>query len=510
MVEAIRQKMDRTALILFVSAFIYLCIWVTPININSDGLDHLSVGRGIADDGALLELAPHTTGGIAYPETFHVMLALVYMWGGEGMVKFLSPICGALIALFIYLMLKPVNRCLGVLSGVFATGFLTHIFLNPLLEPYLLAGAIMAMYFCYLFFKTEGKKYLWLAALFLGLSMSIKQPGLMLFGVVIVVGIVLALYMLLKRGHRQLLNSVPLLAIVPIAISFAPLRDHIERNGALYPGGLNYFHYIHWRGYEAISRIAKEYLVGPAFWERPESWVSLLVIPILVLFILGAIYLYKRDRLLTYILLPVLVGEVLLALMAGRLIRHYHVIGIAIAPVFLMSSIFFVRKVMNLRLASLFLATLLVIFGVSGVFLYNEGWWGDSGRYDDQHISMYKEVGEFIQGNIPHDAIYLAGTEGFSYYSLKGGGTRVWIQPIFEYKSEQAAVERLRGNNIDYIFLETRQIEKESEWRDYVPSDGLAGYIDESPYFEEVFSVQSDEGDAFILYHVLANIDGDR
>ena len=508
MVEAIKQKTDRTSLILFVSVFIYLCIWVIPININSDGLFHLSVGRGIAEDGALLKPPPHTIEGIAYPETFHVMLALVYMWGGEGMVKFLSPICGALIALFIYLMLKPVNRRLGVLSAVFAIGFLTHTFLNPLLEPYLLAGAIMAMYFCYLFFKTEGKKYLGLAALFLGLSMSIKQPGLMLFGVVLLVGIVVALYMLLKKGHRQLLNSVPLLAIIPIAISFAPLRDHIERNGELYPG-LNYFSYINWRGYEAISRIAKEYLVGPAFWERPESWVSLLVIPILVLFILGAIYLYKRDKLLTYILLPVLVGEVLLAFMAGLLIRHYHVIGIAVAPIFFISAIFFASQAMRLKFISLLLAALLLILGASGVFLYNKGWWGDSGRYDDQHVSMYKEVGEFIQGNIPQDAVYIALTQGFSYYCLRGGGTRVWDQPIFEVRSEEEVLKRLEGN-IDYVFLETRQIEKEKEWRDYVPSWGLVSFIDKSPYFEEVFSVQSDEGDAFILYQVVEHIDGDR
>jgi|GEM_PF-1797609 len=508
MVEAIRHKADRTSLILFVSVFIYLCIWVIPINMHSDGLFHLNVGRGIVEDGALLELAPHTVENISYPETFHVMLALVYMWGGEGMVKFLSPLCGALVALFIYLMLKPVSRCLGVLSGVFAIGFLTHTFLNPLLEPYLLAGTITAVYFCYLFLKTGGKKYLWLASLFLGLSMSIKQPGLMLFGVILVVGIVVASYELLKRGHRQLLNSVPLLAIIPIAISFAPLRDQVARNGELYPG-VSHFSYIDWRGYEALSRIVKEYLLGPAFWERPSSWLSFLLIPILVLFILGAVYLYKRDKLLTYILLPVLVGEVLLAFMTSTLIRHYHVIGVALAPVFLMSSMFFVRKVMNLRLASLLLAALLVIFGVSGVLLYNKGWWGNSGRCSDQHISMYKEVGEFIKRNTGEDSVFLAADrEGLAYYSLREGGTQIRNDAIFHCADDEAVLRQLISHDINYIFIESRLIEHENGCR--IPSEGLVSYIDKSPYFEEVFSVQGDEGDAFILYQVLANIDGTK
>lgn len=504
MLKALQQRTDKTSLILFAAILLYLSVCVIPINIYSDGLFHLNVGRGISEEGTLLEFSPHMAARIAYPETFHVMLALLYMWGGEGMVKFFAPLCGALVAFFVYLLLKPINRYLGVLSGVFSVAFLTHKFIQPLLEPYLLAAAVMSIYFFCLFFKAQNRKYLLLALLFVGLSMSIKQQGLILFGVMLPVGILAGAYVLVKERRAALWRSVPLLPIIPMAISFGPLRDHVERNGELYAESIG-FDYFGQQGYEAVLRVVKEYVLGPSFWQDKTGWwVSSLLVPMLVLFVLGAVFLYRKDRLLLCFLLPLFCAEILAALMFGTFIRHYHVIGIAIAPIFLLSSIFCVRAVRRLKFVGMLLAAVLVVLCGLGVFLYNEhdpGWF-KSQRCDDQHIAMYKGVGEFIKDEAPRDSIFLAANFGFVYYSLEDGGTQKWIDSILRSSGEEVALQNLRAYAIDYIFLETRQIEKESHWKDYVPSWGLVSFIDESPHFEEVFSVQSDEGDAFILYEV--------
>ena len=341
------------------------------------------------------------------------------------------------------------------------------------------------------------------------MSLSIKQQALEVYIVALLVGIATTLHSTFKHRQWHRMKSLAWVTLVPVLISFASLREHVERNGELYDGFAR-FTYVHWQGLEAVSRVAKEYLLGPAFWQYPSGWLSWILVPVLVLFVLGVLYIYRKDRLLALILLSLLTVETLVTVATGTLIRHYHVVGICITAIFLLSSIFFCRGVTRLRYASVLLALLLVAMGTTGVFLYNAQWWADSGRYDNQHIAMYGTVGDFIRANIAPGKTYLAGARGFAYYSLEEWGTRFWNRTICHETDQEALLKRLSNNQVSYIFLETRQVGKASYVMDYIPPDGLAGCIDESPYFEELFSVESDDGDAFILYGVLYDLDAQQ
>jgi len=501
--EGAQPKLDRASLLLAAIVFAYLCLWALPININSDGLFHLNAGRGIAETGSLLELQYHEVNHpINYPETYHVLLALAYMEGGEGLVKLLSPLCGVLVALFLYLTLRPISRCLAFVSAVAAIALLTHELIQPYLEACLLAGAMGAIHYGTRFLRTRERGCLLLCCLFVGLSMSVKQQGLYFFGVMVLVLASLSVYMRLKHRPVYRPGSLSVIVLVPTVMALAPLWDQVDRNGTLLPLLVDVSR-VH--SYEAVSAIVKEYILGPGFWQSPSGWVSYLAIPAFGLLALGAVYLFKRDKLLAWMLLAMLLAEVVVAscTATGSLVRQYHVVGLCLAPAFIVSGVFFLRGVPGLRSVSLLIAALILVIGTFGLYSYQKNVWGNSGRCDDQHIAMYKEVGRYIAENTDPGAVFLADSVGFLYYSLENGGYRITLYSIFGCTNRQAAMNRIRSNNVDYVFLETRQPEKEAWWNDFVPPWPTENERDGSQDLQRVFFIQNGEEDAFILYRVI-------
>ncbi len=494
---------DVACVLLFIGVFAYLCIWALPLNVESDGLFHLNAGRAIADTGGLISVQEHTVAEpINYPETHHVMLALLYMVGDEALVKLFAPVCGAIVALFIFALVSPINRVFAVLSSAGAIALLTHEFIQPYIEPYLLACAVASMYFFRSFLSTMNRKYLLLTVLFLGIGMSVKQQGLYLYGTLSLLGLLAALFTVLMKRQTRLLFAVPVLVVMPVAISFAPLADLLLRNGTLLVHRVDL---ASLGDYHRVVTVIKDYLVGPPFWQNPSTWLAYLLVPAFLFFSLGLVYLWKRDKILLSILLSVLLAEVVVAscVRTGLLIRQYHVIGLSLVPIFLLSSPLHLSRFSRLKSLSITIMVLLAILMTAAILSYEKVAWRNYGRCDDAHVAMYKEVGERLVTLSAPDAIFLAGSPGFLYHSLQDDRRRIWIPSIFECQNELVALDRLADYDIDYVFLETRQIEKESWWIDYVPSQGLVSYIDQSPHFEERLRIGNDNRDEFILYEVM-------
>lgn len=497
-----RVTLDKMGAALLVGVLVYLLVWTIPINTNSDALLHLNSGRGIAETGYLLDHQYNTLREpINYPQTHHVTLALLYMWGGEEAAKCLPVIAGSLAIFFLYLLLRRAGRVLALVSSLAALGILTHELIQPYIEPGILAAGMISIYFLREFYDSYDRRALAITLLFLALGMSLKQQGLIVFGAILASTVLLASYRWRFRQDKRLAAHLPLF-VIPAILAIAPVLHHLDRNERLV---VYQIHLSQLGDFSYLSSIAKEYLLGPLCWQYPASWTAALFIPAVIGLLLGSYYVYRRDRLLMGLLFAILAAEVAVSscIPTGTLVRQYHVMGLAVVPVLLLSVVFFLHRSGRLRLLSYPLAAIMLVGGVIGIFNYQKSAWQNSGRCDDSHIHMYETVGEYIALNVPEDAVYLAASEGFLYYSLRSGGQRVWIQYIFNHTSDRAARDDMRRQGISHVFVETRQVSKESWWMDYIPSNGLITVLEESDYFRRMFYVENTHDDIFYLYEVL-------
>ena len=530
--------------ILFLVSFLYLCIWTVPSNINGDALIHVSNIREIAETGDILSSYPHTIMDvndgerikypITYPQIFYTVLTPAYMIGGENMLKLFSPLCGALIAVFVYLLVRPINKHMAIAAGFAAMMINTsRIIMTPLFEEYLLVAAVISIYFYYLFVSTMKWKFLVLTALFLGLVASTKQQGLIFFGVIVLHAVALALYPLVKKDSYNYIKPAIVLVLLSMIVIAGPVYKQIEQNGtiAFVPGGQSssipfldskypenaesldeIADIVSWPEYNSIIDVMGIYFLHPTTYgssltDNPPLFYPFFLI-MLGLFVAGIIFMWRKKRILLGILLPIFLAEMLSAYIVGTPVRAYQVISLTIMAVFLIIGIWYAAELASSRfprritISSILLALLITVIACHE-YRYN-----DSGRCDDIHVAAYEEIGDYIEENASSDALLIGTTEGFRHYSLRGrdmiwinegGGAKIPL--IFRTTDEEESLSWLKYYDIDYIFVETRQIGHGGYW-DYIPEEGLMKYIDESPHFKRAHSVIMSDDD-FILYKVI-------
>lgn len=551
------SKIDMFALFLFILTFTYLSICILPTNIHGDGLLHALIARETAENGEIPDHRPYyimeveqgvkTYYPITYPRVSYVMMALFYLIGGESMLKFFSPFFGSLVALFIYFLLRRINKPVGGIAGFLAIVFNSERFIMvPLIEQFLLASMTACIYFYYLFLKSTEKKYAILTALFLGLAMSLKQQGLVFFALILTHALFKIGYDLIKKRGAELLKPLVLLIIISIAISSIPLYDQIKRNGTLsfvpgnsqipflvskFPANQESMNEIdrivgYWPVYEPLYEslidTIRRYFLHPIYYRfsargvAAHAWFYFLTI----LYILGITYLSKKDTSLLSLLFFVSFGDVAVAYFANTPLWQYHLLSLSILPIFLLFGLFGVKQLKPLHSTKRaraiiipLLACIIVTMILASVTNIHENIWIDSGRpsspsgrLDDYHLEAYKDMAIFVQNNTPEDAIFLTTEEGFMFFSKRdaiwlneGGGAKVPL--IFETADEKEALYWLKYYNISYVFIDNRQ----TGWRgyfDYIPSHGLLDYIDKSAHFKKVYTVYSDN-EVLRLYKVI-------
>jgi len=540
-------------LILVIIVFFYLTVYILPTNIHGDGKSHTLYAREIVDTGRLPEYEPYsalfaagetTHLPIYYPLTSQTLMSLFYMIGGETAVKFSSPILGMLVALFVYLLLRPFSK-----YGAFAAALFT-IILNsqrfimvPLIEQLLLFGMVASLYFYYLLIKKRQKKYILLTGLFLGLVVATKQQGLVFFAVILAHAVFTGICRKARDGDFGLSKLVFPILIIAIVVSSCPLLDQLERNGVLieegnvklppfstpkFPESPEASAAVEERiGYDIVYDSPLEtlgaYLLHPFCYSSALGFLrdhaifgSFLCFLVALLFLAGTRYLFRKDKLLLSLVSSVFLVEVLATYFTDTRPFQYHNIGLATLGIMLVFGLLATREwaksANRIRLAAFAVLPLFVIGSFIGyVVVVHDGTWNDSGRYEDYYLEAYGEMGDFVSSNMPEEAVFLTGGgagTAFQYYSRRQtswitewGGADIPL--IFEADDEEEALYWLKYYNIDYIFIDVRQ----TSWlglNDFIPPHGLLDYIDDSRHFKKVHASYAND-EVLKLYEVIYN-----
>jgi hypothetical protein len=539
-----RTKEHLVPLGLFIGVFLFLAFFTTAANIHDDGFQDVFLAQEMAKTGSLLETEPHRIINIIdseiiyhpipYPLTSQLMMSIFYLIGGRGFLHFFAPFCGALAALFIYLLLRRVNRYVGLPSGFGAVVLNSYVFINifPRMEEFLLVAMMACLYFYYMFLKTKEGKYALLTALFLGLAMSTKQQGLVFAALILLHGILRFGYEKIGNKSTSWAKSFVIMITVASLLSIAPLYHQVERTGTLgstedkpFPPFLQQKIPIYQESFqlqearlgysfpveESVIDVVEGYLFYPLFYDAylyptrsiPISLQILCMLLATILFIFACQYLFKRDPTLLPLLLLLFIGEIILAFVTKTPIKQYHVLGLAVYAMFFVTGIFaaanFIRSISYRKLLAPLFSAIVVMGLLASLIVQIYPAYGDSSRYTDNYLEAYEEMGKFVQDNTPEDAIFLASSVAFTQYSqrrtiwLDAGNSPPELYLLLTSDDINYILHWLEYFKVDYVFIEERQIGMGTG--DGWPVGGLTKFLSDSPYFEEIHSIWVPGGD---------------
>ncbi|HEC92199.1 MAG TPA: hypothetical protein ENI51_04270, partial [Candidatus Atribacteria bacterium] len=523
-------------LVLFIGIFSFVSFYTLSANIHGDSKMHILFAKEIVKHGNLLQYSPYevfmrsdgelTNIPIYYPLTTHTTIALFYMIGGEEVLKFFSPFFAALTALFIYFLLKHINKYGAFFVAIFAIVLNSPRFMmTPLLEQSLLFAMVASLYYYYTFLRKLNKKYLLLAGLFLGVTLAIKQQGLYFFTIIFIHCISVGIYKKIKKNETKLLKQFVLMIVITSVVCSGPLIDQMQRNGVLiqlnykfnippflesqFPADLEAVRELHEiKGYsidyKTLLEIFPVYLLHPFYYNHSVEilkqhdilqFLGYLLINSF-LFTIGLIFIYRNDKMLSFLLIIIFITTMFVTYITDTFPIQYNNIGVAILSICLLFGLFGMKNVIrNLKIRKIVVSLIILISVITIVNSYvtevHEPLWKNPGRYDDYYLNAYKKMGEYVQNNTPKDAIFLTGGgigTAFCYYSERRS---LWITEfgnakvplIFKTKNEEEALHWLEYYNISYIFIDMRQTTCRGV-NDYIPLQGLLDYVDSSSHFK--------------------------
>ena len=422
-------------------------------------------------------------------------------------------------AFFVYILLRDINQVVAILACILTTvvGSLRFVSMTPLIEQYLLPIAIASICFYSIFLKTRKKQYAVLTGLFLGASFVIKQQGVLFAGLMLLIIFLIHLCNSINAQKKLGLKVFTIILIVFTISIIGPLSEQIERNGTidfvpansvvipfLYPKYfvnqeavkrlIDWLSPSYWVAYESPFQAFKTYLLYPLFYTKaPSTFDMNWFIVFFVLSLLGMIFITKKNKPLGLILFSLLLLEVFTLYLTNTPIQNYHVIGIASLSIILSSGIYYFCKLIPYKktlipLISVLLITSLIFSYVSHI---HQPVFGHSGRIDDKHVRSLNNLSEFIEANVPANAILLGADGVYRYWIERDffwmsdmGGLDIYT--LLSTRSEEEALKILEEHNIEYIFVDYDQVKRKG-FGDYIPPDGLLTILDKSNYFEKVY-----------------------
>ena len=556
------QNLLPLLLVLIVSTYLLFYIW--PTNINGDGAMHAFLTRKMVEKRGLLDHIPFAVDRIdngnliyepiPYPETVYVIWSVFYVLGGEQLLKLSCIFFAALTALCVFLLLRDIDRYVGFFAGfcVIVLGTLRFI-MTPLIEQVLLSASFFTILFYYRSLKTQKLRYFLLTGVFLGFAVSVKQQGLLLFGVMFLHGLATFGYRMIR--NRKLRDIAPLLIILTFSILVGafPIYEQLTRNGTIMPSGS--FEFLPFYpaiekffqpkvpiDYEAdmnlskmlfteqevrkgmtLDNVAQQYFLFPVLYARSAVHypidMSLLFFSLaLPLYLCGGLFLAKKDKQLFLLLLSVFFMEFLSTIFLKAAVFKYNVLGLSIIAIFLVTGVYKIKNLLQglpkgrtpnfllKKLSMIFVFFVLVIL-VMGNLIFVFPNWRDEGRQTDAYLRAYSELKTFIEkSSIPPAAIFLAPQGNFIFICERDA---LWISSyggamvptIFETENQTEALYWLQHYNISFIVIDTNQLQRKTLY-DYIPEHGLMDYINNSSYFEKVFTYPSKE-ELLVLYRVI-------
>jgi 4-amino-4-deoxy-L-arabinose transferase-like glycosyltransferase len=333
-----------------------------------------------------------------YPVLFHLESSILGLFVGSA-YKFLPAMAGIITIVILYLLIKELigSEVVALFVALFAAVHPWHILFSSvfLIETTLIMFIFLTLWSHVKFVRTGKKSWLLLTGIFLGASIATKQIGYILPFILIIQHLVLRFRK--NDGYsRQLKLSLKEIAII-VSISafvFMPFLSHFYQNTGtifqpsnpltnwlffkskvvqdpqaaefIYNSGL--FKYEHFDPTITPDSIIKFYCPG-TYYSKPYSY--LLSVFFLISVIAGGIYLARRKpRIFLYLLVFIIGYHALLTVLQTQ---KYFIQLKLIAPVFMASSILFIKDMFRGKRAQFLYLLVAVLLIVSAAVLYVDG-----------------------------------------------------------------------------------------------------------------------------------------
>lgn len=526
--------------------------------IHGDGQYHEIIARQVLEEGwplkenklfvmSFAEDGSPRYSPINYPQTVY----LLYGWLlkiGPTVLQFSSPLFATLTALLLFLLLRPFGLRIAALGAAAAVIFnLRRFIISPIIEQPLLAALAATLLLFVLWLENGRARYAIATGVFAGIAMSLKQQGLLIGPIIVVVTMtVLFLPRFAGTRRRYILTTVGILALaVVITVPFQ--LEHFSRNGTIgyvpgagtsgildriplveniienkYPGDATATAVIAERlGYGTSYRspfdTVAAYLAFPFRYGADVTLTTETILFILLVTILVGIGIWRTfvtNAVRAVVLVSTLALEVVFTHLTQSSIWQYHVLGLAILGIFVAAGLVSVpiligRSQRLLLLTPLIVAMVIFVFMQSFINYLHRPNFGNSGRQDPGSLQAYEEMGAYIDSHLPMDEIILAGGTNLVKYSGRkrfwisnGGGAR--IPEIYNSTDVNRSHQLLQLYPIKYLLIDERQMEKAGLY-DSIEITGLNQTIESErgrQLFTLAYIVYRASGQALRLYEI--------
>lgn len=543
------MKKEITPLIIgSIVVFTLFALIILKLNIHGDAKFHTLYAKDSTESGFLVAEQPRRIfmfeGNrriympIAYPLTSEALFSVLYLFGGELLLKIYAPLFATLIFLVLSLTFKEIGMIQSNLLSIFATMAISErLIMTPLIEPYLLLLTLSGIYTLKRYFQSSKVQWLYLSALFLGTSAAVKQQGLLyLLFILAFTFIVEVIYKTIREKKSflpQLLRYVIFLVIC-VTIPIPAIYNQFQRTGTFayapgtteIPKSTPFYNALqpilsssytpnkeaalaleqtvtYNKGNKTLLDKGKGFFLSPFLYYRSINkgfqsllYIQLFIISVFVIFLSFLIKseFVKNNPLFSALLVSSVFAEIGSSTLLKTPITQYHVLGVVISTILIFLSIILLAKKFNGSGIALF-GTLFTFF-IIGYIHYIYPLWLDNSREDSYHIEGYKRIGDFIQKNTSSDAIFLASGTSFRYYVNRDS---VWlnegighlVKKVISTSNDKEAVNILNELHTDYVVINKDQINRVGV-NDYLPPDGLISMINKSQNFSAIYDPYGD------------------
>ncbi|MFX0194980.1 MAG: glycosyltransferase family 39 protein [Candidatus Hodarchaeota archaeon] len=514
--------------------------WLAVSNgIWRDGPFHAMVAQQIVKSEGLVSFSPfnvvEVTEGersywpVTYPLAYHLLLAIMYMLGGEMGILFLSPLISSLSILGVYIIAK---NHFGIKIGVLTAGFFSTDVVTAFVSVSVYMDTLIFFFTILTVIEFENllgsnRRFspVW-TGLWLGMLASIKQTGILTAFSVVAYGFVLVFYELkLKRETRKLKQVLTAITIAS-GMAFPFLLYQFTTFGSLlYPPftfplmkekwtinseSAAYLQRFQLEYNKPIYDILYETLLYP-FPLTIGGGITSAVLGGLAL--LGLFYSIKNKRktYLTefFVLSSVALGFVVLFRLV---IPRYFLFLRVFSAIFVIQGIHQMQEFLamsnitrwmknNLSMGSRrkkamsYLFLFFVCFSLIYLIIMDISIANASDRIGNRviqgRIDAYQQAGLWVQQNTPLNVLILGGrAHEVAYYTQRDTLWIFWfgahnVPKIFHARTAQEALTYLATYKIDYIWLDRLQVA--NGFYELIPLHGLTDIIGFSPFFEKVF-----------------------
>lgn len=545
-----RMTFSGWILILILFLNVVLKTWMAVSNgIWRDGPFHAMIAQQIVKNESLVSFSPFNVvevvegeksyWPVTYPPAYHLLLAIMYMLGGEMGILFLSPLISSFSILGVYIIAKNYfGTKIGILTaGFFSTDTVTaFVSVSVYMDILVFFFTILAIIeFENLLGSNRRFSPVW-AGLWLGMLGSLKQTGILTAFSLVVYGFVLVGSELKSKKDRRKLKQVLTAIIIAIGLAFPFLLYQFTTFGSLlYPPFSIPLMKEKWtidsESAAYLQRFQPEYkkpiydiLYEMLLYPFPLTiWGEIASAVIGGLTLLGLLYTIKNKR-RTYlteflVLSSVTLGFIVLFRLA---IPRYFLFLRAFSAIFVIQgthqmqeflTIPYITRWMKInlpienrrkRVTSYFFFSF-VCFSLIYLITMEISIGNASDRIGDRmiqgRIAAYQQAGLWVQQNTPPNVLILGGrAHEVAYYTQRDTLWIFWfgahnVPKIFHARTAQEALTYLAMYKIDYIWLDRLQVA--NGFYELIPLHGLTDIIGFSPFFEKVF-----ENNITRIFHV--------